>query len=115
MKLYSDASGEFSRDFRAMGPSGEDDADLHVFDRRDGAIRHFWSGEMDLSTADPGRDPRGAPDLMPLWTVLDSTPEGEVRIGIRSSNTSDEQVSRANGIAGSTTDRNKHQMVREKQ
>ena len=27
-------------------------------------------------TADPGQDPRGAPDLMPLWTILDSTPEG---------------------------------------
>ncbi len=32
--------------------------------------------EMDGSTADPGQDPRGAPDLMPLWTVLDCTPEG---------------------------------------
>jgi predicted dithiol-disulfide oxidoreductase (DUF899 family) len=31
---------------------------------------------MDDSTADPGEDPRGAPDLMPLWTILDSTPEG---------------------------------------
>jgi len=47
-----------------------------VFTRRDGTIRHFWSGEMDFSTADPGQDPRGAPDLMPLWTVLDTTPEG---------------------------------------
>lgn len=76
LKLYSDVSGEFSRDFHAIGPNGEDDAGLHVFDRRDGAIRHFWSGEMDFSTADPGQDPRGAPDLMPLWTVLDFTPEG---------------------------------------
>ena len=28
------------------------------------------------STADPGQDPRGAPDLMPIWTILDATPEG---------------------------------------
>ncbi len=34
------------------------------------------SGEMGGSTADPGQDPRGAPDLMPLWTILDNTPEG---------------------------------------
>ena len=27
-------------------------------------------------TADPGQDPRGAPDLMPLWNILDATPEG---------------------------------------
>ena len=47
-----------------------------VFTRRDGSIRLFWAGEMDDTTADPGEDPRGAPDLMPLWTILDSTPEG---------------------------------------
>ena len=76
LKLYSDPSQEFSRDFHAVGEKGEDWAGLHVFTRRDGKIRHFWSGEMDFSTADPGQDPRGAPDLMPLWTVLDTTPEG---------------------------------------
>ena len=76
LKLYSDATGELSRDFHAIGPTGEDEPGLHVFSRRDGTIRHFWSGEMDFSTADPGQDPRGAPDLMPLWTVFDTTPEG---------------------------------------
>jgi predicted dithiol-disulfide oxidoreductase (DUF899 family) len=76
LKLYSDASGEFSRDYHAVTPEGGDGAGLHVFTRRDGTIRHFWSGEMDFGTADPGQDPRGAPDLMPLWTVLDCTPEG---------------------------------------
>lgn len=76
LKLYSDQTGEFSRDYHAIAPNGGDDAGLHVFSRRDGAIRHFWSGEMDFGTADPEQDPRGAPDLMPLWTVLDCTPEG---------------------------------------
>lgn len=76
LKLYSDPDQEFSRDFHAVGSKGEDWAGLNVFSRRDGTIRHFWSGEMDFSTADPGQDPRGAPDLMPLWTVLDCTPEG---------------------------------------
>ena len=76
LKLYSDPSQAFSRDFHAVGANGEDWAGLHVFSRRDGTIRHFWSGEMDFSTADPGQDPRGAPDLMPIWTVLDTTPEG---------------------------------------
>ena len=57
LKLYSDPSQEFSRDFHAVGENGEDWAGLHVFTRR-------------------GQDPRGAPDLMPLWTVLDTTPEG---------------------------------------
>ena len=31
---------------------------------------------MGGETADPGQDPRGAPDLSPLWNVLDMTPEG---------------------------------------
>ena len=76
LNLYSDPSEEFSRDFGALTKDNGDDAGLHVFTRRDGTLRHFWSGEMDGSTADPGQDPRGAPDLMPLWTVLDCTPEG---------------------------------------
>lgn len=76
LKLYSDTNGDFSRDYHAVGDKGEDQGGLHVFTRSDGAIRHFWSAEMDFSTADPGQDPRGAPDLMPLWTVLDCTPEG---------------------------------------
>jgi predicted dithiol-disulfide oxidoreductase (DUF899 family) len=29
---------------------------------------------MNGASADPGQDPRGAPDLMPLWTILDVTP-----------------------------------------
>ena len=74
LKLYSDISGDYTREYVSA-----DDADMpafNVFTRRDGVIRHFWSGEMGSETADPGEDPRGAPDLMPLWTILDSTPEG---------------------------------------
>ena len=50
--------------------------EVDVFTRRDGTLRHFWSGEMTGGTADPGQDPRGAPDPAPLWAVLDQTPEG---------------------------------------
>lgn len=46
------------------------------FTRRDGSIRHFWSGEMGMETAASGQDARGAPNLIPFWTILDSTPEG---------------------------------------
>ena len=74
LKVYSDVSGDYTRAYVSA-----DDADIpafNVFTRRDGTLRHFWSGEMGMETADPGQDPRGAPDLMPLWTILDSTPEG---------------------------------------
>jgi predicted dithiol-disulfide oxidoreductase (DUF899 family) len=78
LKLYSDTNGNYSRDYFAVDADGGDgdQAAIHVFTRRDGTIRHFWSGEMGFETADPGQDPRGAPDLMPLWTILDMTPEG---------------------------------------
>ncbi len=76
LKLYSDSSGEFSRDYDAIAPDGSDMAGLHVFTRRNGKIFHFWSGEMGFEQADPGQDPRGAPDLMPIWTILDAVPEG---------------------------------------
>jgi len=76
LKLYSDTTDEFSRDYHALSLEGDDGAAFNVFTRGDGTIRHFWSGEMGFETADPGQDPRGAPDLMPIWTILDSTPEG---------------------------------------
>jgi len=77
LPLYTDLDDAFSRDFRATDAEGKsDNPGLNVFTRRDGTIRHFYSGEMGGETADPGQDPRGAPDPSPLWTVLDLTPEG---------------------------------------
>jgi predicted dithiol-disulfide oxidoreductase (DUF899 family) len=76
LTLYSDANGQYSRDFGAIGGDGSDIPAFHVFTRRDGAIRHFYASEMGFPTADPGQDPRGAPDLMPMWTIFDMTPEG---------------------------------------
>ncbi len=76
LKIYSDPNSEYSKDYYANTPEWDDTAAFHVFTRRDGTIRHFYGGEMGFETADPGQDPRGAPDLMPLWTVLDATPAG---------------------------------------
>jgi predicted dithiol-disulfide oxidoreductase (DUF899 family) len=74
LPVVADTEGAFTRDYVSA-----EDADVPgftVFTRRDGKIRHFWSGEMSGAMADPGQDPRGAPDIDPLWTVLDTTPEG---------------------------------------
>lgn len=76
LRLYTDLDGNYSRDYHGVLPDGSEVPSLNVFTRRDGMLRHFWSGEMTGETADPGQDPRGAPDLAPLWTVLDMTPEG---------------------------------------
>ena len=76
LKLYEDVDDRFSRDHYAIGPDGSDYAGLHVFTKKDGTIRHFWSAEAGFDTADPGQDPRMAPDLMPMWNIFDLTPEG---------------------------------------
>ena len=76
LPLFCDTTGEFSGDYHALTKDGGDDAAFNVFTRQGGTIRHFWGGEMNGASADPGQDPRGAPDLMPIWTILDATPEG---------------------------------------
>ena len=74
LAFVSDMSGEYTRAY--VSSEDEDVPGFGVFTRRDGAIRHFYSGEMSAGMADPGQDPRGAPDLDPLWLMLDLTPEG---------------------------------------
>ena len=74
LKIFSDSAGEYTRDY--VSAEDEDVPGYTVFTRRDGTIRHFWSGEMDGEMADPGQDPRGAPDPDPLWSLFDTTPEG---------------------------------------
>jgi len=74
IKVYSDSDGDYTRDY--VSAEDGDVPGYAVFTRKGGTIRHFWSAEMSFEMADPGQDPRGAPDLDPLWTILDTTPEG---------------------------------------
>jgi predicted dithiol-disulfide oxidoreductase (DUF899 family) len=74
LQIYSDNKGDYTRAY--VNADDGDVPGLSIFTRKDGTIRHFWSGEMSGEMADPGQDPRGAPDLDPLWTILDLTPEG---------------------------------------
>jgi len=74
LKLYQDVNDNYSRDYHGLLPDGSEIPAINVFTRRDGTVRHFWSGEM--TESDPGQDPRGAPDLAPLWNFLDMTPAG---------------------------------------
>jgi len=74
LPFVSDSNGEYTRTYVSA-----DDADIpgfSVFTQRDGTVRHFYSAEMSGTMADPGQDPRGAPDMDPLWLMLDWTPEG---------------------------------------
>ena len=75
LKFYATVGDDFARDYRGLAPDGSEWPALDVWVRGDGQVRHFWGGELG-GTADPGQDPRGAPDPTPLWNILDLTPEG---------------------------------------
>jgi predicted dithiol-disulfide oxidoreductase (DUF899 family) len=66
---------DFARDFDLLHEEGEYPA-LVVFRRNGDEIRLFWMSEMTREMADPGQDPRDAPDIASLWNLLDLTPEG---------------------------------------
>ena len=74
LPFFSDSSGDYTRTY--VNAEDADVPGFSVFTRSNGTIRHFYSGEMSGEMADPGQDPRGAPDLDPLWSMLDWTPEG---------------------------------------
>ena len=74
LPFVADLSGAYTRTYVSA-----EDADVpgfSVFSRRDGIVRHFYTGEMSGEMSDPGQDPRGGPDLDPLWLMLDMTPGG---------------------------------------
>jgi predicted dithiol-disulfide oxidoreductase (DUF899 family) len=74
LPFVSDGSGEYTRTY--VNAEDADVPGFAVFTRRDGVVRHFYSAEMSGEMADPGQDPRGAPDLDPMWLMLDLTPGG---------------------------------------
>ena len=74
LKVYSDKDGAYTRAY--VSAEDGDVPGYNVFTRKAGTIRHFWAGEMGDGMSDPGQDPRGAPDMDPLWAILDTTPEG---------------------------------------
>ena len=76
LKFFATTDDDFVRDYHGFGPDGSEWPILAVFTRRDGEIRLFWCAEMGGESADPGQDPRGAPDPVVLWTLLDLTPAG---------------------------------------
>jgi predicted dithiol-disulfide oxidoreductase (DUF899 family) len=74
LPIYSDRKGDYTRAY--VSAEDGDVPGITVFTRSESAVRHFWSAEMSGEMADPGQDPRGAPDVDLLWTILDLTPAG---------------------------------------
>jgi len=67
---------DYANDLGLLNEDGSENPAIVVY-RRDGdTVRLFWSSEMRREMADPGQDPRDAPDIASLWSILDLTPGG---------------------------------------
>jgi predicted dithiol-disulfide oxidoreductase (DUF899 family) len=67
---------DYARDLGVLTPDGQEWPALVVYHREGARVRLFWAAEINGEMADPGQDPRLAPDVAPLWNILDLTPEG---------------------------------------
>ncbi len=67
---------DYANDLGLINEDGSEDPALVVFKRDGDKIRLFWASEMRKEMADPGQDPRDAPDIASLWSILDLTPAG---------------------------------------
>lgn len=66
----------YAKDLGLLEPSGSESPAFVIFKRDGDKVRLFWASEMSREMADPGQDPRDAPDIASLWTILDFTPAG---------------------------------------
>ena len=67
---------DYARDLGLLNSGGTENPALVVFRRDGAAVRLFWESAMTRAMADPGQDPRDAPDIAALWSILDLTPDG---------------------------------------
>ena len=75
LKFYQTVGDDFAKEYRGLAPDGSEWPAFDVWGKDGHTVRHFWGSELG-DTADPGQDPRGAPDPTPLWNILDLTPDG---------------------------------------
>jgi predicted dithiol-disulfide oxidoreductase (DUF899 family) len=74
--LLSSAANTFNRDYNAESPAGDQMPIAHVFTRRGRTISHAWSSELFYARPDKGQDMRHVDFMWPIWSILDTTPEG---------------------------------------
>ena len=67
---------DYANDLGLIAENGGESPALTVFKREGDKVRLFWASEMAMAMADPGQDPRDAPDIAALWSILDLTPGG---------------------------------------
>jgi len=75
LRFYQCVGDEFAKAYRGLAADGNEWASLDVWVRKGDRVYHFWAGES-VGTQDPGQDPHLAPEIAPLWNILDLTPGG---------------------------------------
>jgi predicted dithiol-disulfide oxidoreductase (DUF899 family) len=75
-RVLSSANNTFNRDYHGESADGGQNPLMHVFIKRDGKVRHFYTTEMQFLPSDSGQNQRHLDMMWPLWNVLDLTPEG---------------------------------------
>ena len=76
LEFLQTVGDDYARDLGLLNEDGSENPALVVFKRDGDQVRLFWASEMTLAMADPGQDPRDAPDVAALWSILDLTPGG---------------------------------------
>lgn len=67
---------DYANDLHLLSADGSEYPALVVYKRCGDDVRLFWRSEMTSDMADAGQDPRDAPDIASLWSILDLTPGG---------------------------------------
>jgi predicted dithiol-disulfide oxidoreductase (DUF899 family) len=76
LRLLSSAGNTYNHDYQGEDETGDQNAAINVFVRRDGEIRHFYYTELSLVPPELEQDPRHVDAIWPIWGLLDYTPEG---------------------------------------
>jgi predicted dithiol-disulfide oxidoreductase (DUF899 family) len=76
LNFVQTVGNDYATDLGILMPDGSEYPALVVFKRDGEEVRLFWASEMTKEMADPGQDPRDAPDIASLWSLLDLTPRG---------------------------------------
>lgn len=76
LEFVQSVGDDYARDIGVLQDDGSEGAAIIVYARDGDQVRLFYAAEMPFEAADPGQDPRTAPDIASLWNILDLTPEG---------------------------------------
>jgi len=76
LSFVQSVGDDYANDLGLLNDDGTENPALVVYHKDGEKVRLFYRAEMPMQAADPGQDPRTAPDIGAVWNILDLTPEG---------------------------------------